>query len=217
MLFAIDSDQTIATGFVGATLQESINHYQELGVTLPDPISDYQHLFQLPEVIKLHQEVPGSVVGVSILATHGTVSYYQVGRSTQTVEEQHCHAAMIRWLRARHFPCPSNLVACASVADQLIRLYYYRTQDMIVLIDNNVSLTLATFAQFVAGKHTAMERDIQQEIADDLRQRLVVVAFGIEADALPKDAHGVRLLALPGWNMGTALLTALGVSQDRLS
>jgi hypothetical protein len=214
MLFAIDIAQIIASGVAGATFQERIARYKSLGVTLPEAITNDAQLFSLPQIIPLHQEVPGAAMGVSLLATAGTISYYLIGRDGEAGRVQERQNAMSHWLCTKQFPSPANLITCASITDQLVRLSYQREQHTIVLIDTNVPLTLAIFAALSAGQNPDMKRKIQRHIADDLRRRLVLVAFGRRAAALPSEVYGVRLLALPGWNMATALLTALGINRE---
>jgi hypothetical protein len=59
-----------------------------------------------------------------------------------------------------------------------------------VLITHTVSLAFAPFAHLVAGKHPDMKKEIQQHMADDLRQRLVVVALGSRAEVYRKTRRG---------------------------
>ncbi len=61
MLFIVDIDQTLSTGFIGASFNESIDYYRTRGIAIPATVTTYLNLFQLPGVMQIHDALPGEV------------------------------------------------------------------------------------------------------------------------------------------------------------
>ncbi|HEU5382532.1 MAG TPA: hypothetical protein VFV38_44560, partial [Ktedonobacteraceae bacterium] len=73
--FFVDIDQTISTGYIGASLAESIVYYRDRGVAVPDGMESWPDLFQLPDVARQHEVLPGALIGAWRLAEHGELFY----------------------------------------------------------------------------------------------------------------------------------------------
>lgn len=170
MLFAIDIDQTISTGYAGKGLRESIAYYEAKGIKVPAHITKYPELFQLLDVLRLHDALPGAVAGVHELAKHGHIAYYTVRKHDDPQANQDIQGITRTWLAGHGFPCPNNVVFCRSVMHKLLRLHE-EDEDALVLIDDHCDKA------FTALGRLAHSEDSQQ-IADDLSRRLTMITFG---------------------------------------
>lgn len=215
MIFAIDIDRTIAGGF--RAYIEYHNRDLSLGIAreVLEGLANYQEFLQLPEVIsyRRNNEVcfqtskdsirvspdvilsleafPGASEGVALLSELGTIRYY-------TIRANEVQEATMQWLCEKQFPYPQSVVFCESSIDKLIKLCQQETDDTIVLIDDKYEVLLKAFDH--CTRHIPA-------VADALRERLLIVAFGIEACNLPK-RDDIKLLALPSWHHVTDLIKA---------
>jgi hypothetical protein len=222
MLFAIDIDRTIAGGFKAYVE----HHNQELELGIPphvlDALTDYQSFLHLPEVIafrSIHEarfqdsrascrvspqvirsleEIPGAVVGVTYLSHFGTIRYY-------TIRSHEVQEGTREWLSTKRFPNPHDVVFCESSLQKLSTLYHQETQEAIVLIDDKCESLLRAFEKFAKGSPL---------IADDLQQRLVLVAFGVEVQTLAADCKGLKVLALPSWDAVADVIAPLCLNAE---
>ncbi len=195
IVYGIDIDQTLSRGYVGSELQESIAYYeQRIGGTLPAPISDYPSLFQLPEVLVHHEQLPGACTGVRYLATLGTVGYYTVRKHEQPERYIAMQEATRAWLQEHTFPNAARVFFCRSVLDKMLTLVQQSQEGptRLVLIDDRWQKAL---------EGLQMLRDAGSPYADvlqTLRERFTLVAFG--AHARPVQTSGVSVVALPSWS-----------------
>lgn len=222
MLFAIDIDGTIATGF-----KLKVNFYnRELGLHIPESISDYPSLLSLPEVMAYRQkhedrfqaawrklgvstevmlardQMPNAVAGITILSQRGRVRYYTVRKSPDKQRHQEIQETTQQWLSMNHFPNHFDIIFCKSLMHKLSRIYQQEraTQESIVLIDDRYCDLILAFEKIAAGECG--------HVADFLRERLTLVAFGSQADTLPITDSGLHVLALSSWESVIDLLVS---------
>lgn len=219
MLFAIDIDRTIAGGF--RAYIEHHNRDLALGISqqILDGLTNYQGFLQLPEVIAYRQHnearfqaskdsirvspdvmlsleaMPGAAEGVNMLSELGTIRYY-------TIRANEVHEATIQWLADKQFPHPRSVVFCESSIDKLVKLCHQETSDTIVLIDDKYPILLKAFDHCMRCITT---------VANALRERLIVVAFGTKACDLP-ERDDITLLALPSWHCASDLLAVVDLT-----
>lgn len=219
MLFAIDIDRTIAGGF--RAYIEHHNRDLALGISqqVLDGLTNYQEFLQLPEVIAYRQHnearfqaskesirvspdvmlsleaMPGAAEGVNMLSELGTIRYY-------TIRANEVREATMQWLADKQFPHPRNVVFCESSVDKLVKLCQQETDETIVLIDDKYPILLKAFDHCMRCITT---------VANALRGRLIVVAFGIGVNSLPL-CDRVKLLALPSWRHVTDLAEAIDLT-----
>lgn len=189
MLFAVDVDQTISTGYAGKDIQESIAYYEAMGIAVPAHITNYPELFQLPGVLRQHETLPGAVAGVHALAKHGCIAYYTVRKHEDARIEQEIQAITRSWLAEHDFPYSCSVVFCRSVMHKLLQLCK-ESEDALVLIDDRWHKVGNALEQFAQSEEYRC-------IADDLCRRLTLVAFG--ASSVPANPLGLRTIALSTW------------------
>ena len=214
MLFAIDLDGTIAGKLLYSSYIEYHNRDLALGIA-PEVLAslpDYKSFVKLPEVqaFRRKQEerfqasresarvspnillsieaLPDAIVGVHTLFGIGAVRYYTI-RLNQEATKQ--------WLTLKQFPSPTDVVFCEGTVRKLYAAYA-ETHMEIVLIDDRLDTLLQGFEEITKN---------EPEMADNLRRRLTIVAFGIET--VPEYFHGLRLLALPSWKDVETLIASL--------
>jgi hypothetical protein len=209
MLFAVDIDGTIATGWNAPSLQACIDYYRALGIHLPSTISDYTDLLQIPAVMRIHEVLPSAVEGVRQLARLGNVAYYTVRKSPDALIHAQIQEATRFWLATHQFPHPEQVVFCLSSMNKLIRIYHHDSLAALVLIDDRPGQVLAAFDLLVAGGHPKFDIEEQKKMVQVLRQRLVVVAFGVEKQPFPNRDRGLQVLTLPSWEQVSELVLSL--------
>jgi hypothetical protein len=177
--FFIDIDQTISTGYVGTSVLDSIAYYRTLGVEIPTGLTKYIELFQLPEVVRIHEVFPGAQAGINHLTQLGNVTY-ATARASNVEEITH------EWLRQQEFPLPDQVIFCNGVAEKLLALAPYA--GPLVLIDDRWSQLLDVLTQY-SGKHRVLR---------SLHDRLTLIAFGAVQADLPGSSV-VPVVPLAQW------------------
>ena len=194
MLCAIDIDQTISSGYFGTCFQASVDYYRTLGVQIPATITNYHDLFQLPEVIPLHDEISGAREGVKQLSERGDIWYYTVRKHDNKEQEQRIHMATIAWLEQKQFPNACQVLFCCSVLNKLI-IMHERTQarnEEMILVDDRWKKAIEAFS--ILDNHS----EKAAHIAKGLRQRLTLVAYG--AETVSHTVEDIRVVAFPSWS-----------------
>lgn len=181
-MFGVDIDQTIATGYIGKNVQECRAYYQHQGITVPESAQTYVEIFGLPEVIRVHEELPGAVAGVQWLAKRGPVGYFTVRKPE--LQQNTCD-----WLREHHFPEPQNVTFCVSMVQKLLKMQDVPSQERLFLIEDHWQKVLVAL-QFIEEKDPL--------VATRIRDRLTLVAFGATAVDVPSKAP-VCIVPLPAW------------------
>lgn len=181
MQIFVDIDQTISTGHIGSCLEESIAHYQRLGIALPN-VSSYLELFQCPEVMRIHDVIPGAVPGLEQLAQIGTITYVTV-RDEQEITKE--------WLAKHHFPFAENVCFCRSILHKVVILH--RSPGNVVLIDD----------RYKQIADVLMEG---QERFQILSSRMLLVGFGTAEIACSCPAPS---FALRNWDCVLSLVESL--------
>jgi hypothetical protein len=202
MFFAIDIDETISRGAVKGDLAANILYYRNLGIAFPKTITDFPSLLQDPHVIPLHQPLPDAVEGVKHLSQSGRVGYYTVRKHDDSLQEARIQEATKQWLKQNQFPNPTSTVFCRSVLDKLVKLYEQEkeSQESLMLIDDRWRKAIEAFG--ILDSHS-------QEtayMADVLRERLTIVAFGTDTVL---HRGGLHVVALPSWSCVVDMYTAL--------
>lgn len=181
MRIFIDIDQTISSGRVADSLQESVRYYRDRGISVPETITCYPDLFQLPDIVRLHETLPGARDGVHQLAQHGDISYATV-RNTDVEEITRL------WLQEHDFPSTQDVIFSQSMAHKLLAISHYPGQ--LVLIDDRWQKALEVLPRVI--EHSP-------ETAQHIETRLTLVAFGASVSDLPGSPL-IPMLALPDWS-----------------
>lgn len=212
MLFAIDIDNTIAGGPKAyKTYIEYHNRDLGLGISreILETLPDYRSFLQLPEVVAYRrenemrfqasrascrissqvilalEEIPGAVAGVTMLSSLGTIRYYTV-RSNQEATRQ--------WLSIKQFPHPDDVVFCENARHKLAIISQQKTEEVVVLIDDKFAVLAQAYNDLAQAS---------PYVAENLRKRLVLIAFGV--DVVPMWGNGLQVLTLPSWDSVTSL------------
>lgn len=183
MQFFVDIDQTIGTGHIGSCLEESIAYYQRMGIHLP-LVSSYMELFQYPEVMRIHDVIPGAVAGLEQLARIGTITYATV-RDEQEITKE--------WLARHHFPCAENVLFCKSILHKVVILH--RAPGNVILIDDRYKQIAAILVE-------------GQERFQHLSHRMLLVGFGASEIACSCPAPS---FALRSWYEVSSLIESLQI------
>lgn len=191
MFFAIDLDQTACTGYVGIGVPESIAYYRQRGITIPESATRYIDFFGLPDVMRVHEQIPGALAGVQKLAQLGNLSYFTVRKATDPDAQRSVQTATREWLVEHQFPLAAHVIFCRSMVHKLLAIAECQKEQNgpILLIDDSWRKALDAL-QFI--------EDQDKSIAQLLREQLTIAAFGVQPGDLP-DAP-VGLIALPDWS-----------------
>lgn len=179
-MYFIDVDQTISTGRVLASLAESVKYYRERGVAVPDSIESWPALFQLPDVARQHEVLPGAVDGVRQL-TEGCELHYLTARKSDVYQITR------GWLAEQGFPVPDQVIFVEGVAEKLAVLAEH--PGALILVDDRWRQLL-----------DILEKYGQRRVLSGLRNHLALAAFGAQAADLPASPI-VPVVALPDWSM----------------
>lgn len=195
MRIFVDIDQTISSGRVSSSLQESVRYYQNQGIVVPETVTCYPDLFQLPEVVCLHETLPGARSGVSQLLLLGELMY-------ATVRKPDVEAMTRLWLQKQDFPSSEKVIFSQSMAHKLLALSAF--SGPLILVDDRWRKALEVWPRLV---------DHNQEMARDLAARLTLVAFGASNSDLPGFSL-LPIVALPDWSRVDALIQHFTIKGD---
>jgi len=195
MKIFVDIDQTISTGRVSDTLQESMLYYRDQGIAVPDTVTCYPDLFQLPDIVSLHDVLPSACSGVYQLAQYGDIAY-------ATVRAPDIEDITKKWLGEHDFPSPDSVILVQSVAHKLLAISAF--SGPLVLIDDRWRKALGVWPRLM---------DHSPEIAQNLATRLTLVAFGANTSDLP-GSSAVPVLALPDWSRVDTLIKHFTIEGD---
>jgi len=216
MLLGVDIDGTIATLLSATGFRPVVNYYKRLGIGVAVSVSDYDSLLadpafvtyyqnnteafnetvrnivESPEMMLEKEPLNGAVAGVTRLAGLGNVQYYTVRKSSDEPSQQAIEKATKEWLSLHHFPHAGSVVFCKSVMHKLVMIYQQEKdgQKPLVLIEDRWEAAIEAFDELATRGWNA--------ITDLLRQRLILVAFGVSS--VPKIANGLQMVALPSWS-----------------
>ncbi len=195
MKIFVDIDQTISRGRVADSLHESVRYYREQGITVPDNVACYPDLFQLPDVVRLHETLPGAREGVSQLARLGALSY-------ATVRNADVEEITRLWLQEHDFPSAENVIFSQSLAHKLLAISHYPGQ--LILVDDRWRKALEVLPRVM---------EYSPETAQNIGARLTLVAFGAGPGDLPGSPI-VPLVALSNWSRVDALIQHFTIKSD---
>lgn len=164
-MFFVDIDQTISTGHVGRDLADSITYYQERGVVVPDTVASWPELFQLPDVARQHEVLPGAAAGVRKM-TEGCQLYYATARKSDV------HQITRDWLSEHGFPSPDQVIFVEGVSEKLVAIAEH--PGPLFLVDDRWRQILMILEKY--GKRRSLA---------GLLDRLTLVAFGARSSDLP--------------------------------
>lgn len=183
--YFIDIDQTISTGHVGRDLADSVQYYRDLGVIVPDGIENWPTLFQLPDVARQHEVLPGALVGAWRLDGAGELFY-------ATARKPDVEQITLDWLYREGFPKPEQVIFCQGISEKLLAIAEH--SGPLVLIDDRWRQLLRILEEYR-----------EHRVLRDLRQRLTLVAFGSSQADMPT-LSVVPVVPLPEWSSITELL-----------
>jgi uncharacterized HAD superfamily protein len=186
MKIFVDIDQTISTGYIGSSVQESIAYYRSLHIEIPPDTSRYIDFFTLPEVVRLHEVLPGAQDGIRQLAAFGDITY-------ATARKPDVEQITRDWLVEHGFPSSEQVIFCAGVSEKLLAIAAH--PGPLVLVDDRWHQLMD-----IVGQYGETHR-----VIGGMRDRLTLVAFGVAASAIP-GVVPVPVLPLPDWSNITELL-----------
>lgn len=178
--YCVDMDQVTCTGHVCPTLAESIAYYRARGVVVPDSIDSWPDLFQLPDVVRQHEVLPGAVEGVRKL-TEGCKMFYLTARKPDV------HDITREWLRREGFPSPDKVIFVDGVAEKLIALAEY--DGPLFLVDDRWRQLLGILEEY----------GHRRRVLSGLLDRLTLVAFGASKSDIPLSSI-VPVVQLLNWS-----------------
>jgi hypothetical protein len=149
------------------------------------------------KVIKSLEVIADAVEGVVTLSQLGEIHYYTKRANAEATKE---------WLALKHFPNPGGVIFCRETTDKLDAIHDQEKASSLVLIDDRFTELLLGFEQLTRDK---------PPVADELKKRLTLVAFGVSA--IPKETYGLRVLTLPSWKRVGGLIASLGLSADHIA
>lgn len=194
--FFVDIDQTISTGYVGRDLPTSVQYYRDLGVVVPDGITSWPALFQLPDVARQHEVLPGAQDGVCQLAQRGALFY-------ATARKSDVHQITLDWLRREGFPLPDQVIFCEGVSEKLVSIASHA--GPLVLVDDRWYQLLGILESH--GNHRSLR---------GLCQRFTLVAFGACRTDVPISSV-IPVVPLPDWSGLTELLKSEMLTDGAIS
>jgi hypothetical protein len=179
MRIFVDIDQTLSTGHVGSSVQDSIDYYRSLHVEIPVSATRYTDFFQLPDVLLRHETLPGALAGVHQLSRVGDVSY-------ATVRPDNVAGITRFWLREHGFPEPDQVDFCRNMTEKLLAIAAH--PGALVLVDD----------RFLQVLDILEKQSEIYPVLSGLVDRLVIVAFGVSA--LPGPGSVVPFVPLLDWS-----------------
>ena len=205
MFFDIDIDQTIASGAKAFATY----YLAQLGLERDEQalncIATYQDVMRLPalvmycrasatnmthfeamreqaqhcsEIFQQFEVISGALEGTQYLAELGTVRYH-------TVRPPEIQEATRQWLVAKGFVNANNVLFSRSSMQKLLQIS--EVEDASILIDDRYEQVLRAFEQIASG---------DQHVADLLKHRLTLVAFGVSEI---QHTGLLNIVALPSW------------------
>ncbi|QBD76356.1 hypothetical protein EPA93_10185 [Ktedonosporobacter rubrisoli] len=233
MLFVCDVDGTIAgtLDWTQEEVRETLARMckEQLGLSFSlEGVCSGKALMQLPEVLSYRQAhedrwralihqyrssiegmrdarpMPKAVSGMQQLAQVGAVRYYTIRKSdTDAQLNQSIQETTRAWLAENKFPYPDDVVFCQSFIHKLASVAR-EEEEQIAFIDDCWQELLEAYTLIAAGEYPKIAH-----IAEDLKRRLVIVAFGASEIAA---RHGdLRVVPLPSWENAGNLLHSFEV------
>jgi hypothetical protein len=133
-----------------------------------------------PEVFERFEVIPGALENTQYLAELGVVRY-------NTVRPPEIQEATRQWLATNGFVNAGTVVFSRSSMHKLLQIS--EDEGASILIDDRYTQVLHAFEQIASG---------DQHIADLLKQRLTLFAFGVSE--IPAQHTGLlNIVALPSW------------------
>lgn len=192
--YRIDIDGTIAEPrFFDDHFQACIDWYRNAGIVQQEEVASltfHQQLFLLPHVLVTHTPITGSVEVLSRLVEQGkTLQYFTVRQAIDPIVCRKVHENTLVWLETMQFPCASAVSFFWDAGEKLL-WSLDAPEDRIVLIDDRPS-GLARAYESILGKDPDKARQI--------RERVVLVAFGITDQHKLPALPGLRIIPLSSW------------------
>jgi hypothetical protein len=192
--YRIDIDGTIAEPrFFDEHFQTCIDWYRSAGIVKQEEVASltfHQQLFLLPHVLVTHKPVAGSVEMLSCLVEQGhTLQYFTVRQAIDPPVCRMVHEDTRAWLEAMHFPCASAVSFFWDAGEKLLRSLD-APEERIMLIDDRPSGLARAY-------EVILEKD--PEKARQIRERIVLVAFGITDSRMLPALAGLRIVPLLSW------------------
>ncbi len=188
----VDVDQTIASGFLGESVEESLAYYRARQVAVPADARRYKDFFGLPEVIRIHEEIPNALNALQHLASAGyDMGYFTVRHSDNSSQEEQIRVNTRLWLVEHQFPHAENVFFFTGMPTKLYEIGKQMSNDnsTIVMIDDSWEKVLDAYERI---------QNVDPLVAQNLVKRLTLLAFGATQSTLPTRTP-IKLMALPDW------------------
>jgi hypothetical protein len=215
-MIGVDIDGTIATMVSATGFRPIVDYYKGLAIGVSASVSDYESLLidpafmlyyqnnteifnetvknilESPETILRKDPISGAVAGINRLAALDNIQYCTVRKSDQEQRQQGIQEATKEWLFRHRFPHAESVTFCKSVMNKLVRIYQQEkdSQEPLVLIDDRWKVALEAFDELIVRNWNV--------ITDLLRERLVLVAFGVSK--IPEVTNGLQVVPLLSWS-----------------
>lgn len=208
MFYAIDIDNTITVPrFCYPDFTRTVQRYIDDGIVLQDDVEGIQHyhpqFYLLPKVAITHLPMNGAVEALQGIASEGaSIQYFTVRNHINPDVCKAIHENTHIWLENYGFPNPMGVRFFWDMAEKLLQASE-PAETQSILVDDRPS------GLFKAYQHIA-ENDPQK--AQQIRERVTLIAFGyadIRQFSIP---NGLRVLPLAEWSQLRELLSSRGKS-----
>lgn len=191
MKMCVDIDQTISSGFLGTSVEESLAYYRSRQVEVPLDAQYYRDFFGLPEVLRIHEEIPGALLVLQHLARCGhEISYFTVRHSDDHAQQELIEVNTRLWLAEHQFPNAEQVFFFAGMPAKLYGIGKRMSEEHpIILIDDSWEKVLDAYERI---------HQVDRYVAQHLRKHLTLLAFGATQSTWPMSTP-LRLRALPHW------------------
>jgi hypothetical protein len=192
--YRVDIDGTIADPrFFDDDFQTCVDWYCSAGIVKQEEVASltfHQQLFLLPQVLITHNPLEGAVEVLQELTSKGkTLQYFTVRQSFDPDVCTRVHHNTRTWLEICHFPHAIDVQFFWHAGDKLLKSLEAE-EDQIVLIDDRPA-GLAKAYEEIAAK--------DPQVAQQIRQRILLVAFGCTDPQLLPRIPGFRVIPLATW------------------
>jgi ABC-type histidine transport system ATPase subunit len=151
----------------------------------------HQQLFLLPHVLITHRAIDGAVQILQELNAEGkTLQYFTVRQNFDKEVCQQVHRNTCVWLEKQHFPCPMDVRFFWDAGDKLIASLEAPEEEVFLIDDRPVGLLKAYEKISQCDAHKAQQ----------IRQRLTLVAFGCTEELQGLPSSDLRVVPLENWS-----------------
>lgn len=207
MFFAIDIDNTITVPqYFDTDFHVTVEHYIQAGmITRRDvqALKYHPQLYVLPQVAVSHGPMEGAVETLQDIVAQGSSLQYFTARNHLNREIcAQIHTNTHIWLETHRFPNSTEVKFFWNVSEKLLQALE-TSEDQSILIDDRSEGLLKAYCTIKANS---------PEKAQQIRDRVTLIAFGcatMEHLSLPT---GLRVIPLKSWFQFGEIQNSLGIN-----